>query len=52
MEGSMKIKSAATLFALPLLAACAPQVETTIYLSDVEKVRSTGTALEDTPPRL
>ena len=47
----MKIKSAATLLALPLLAACAPQVETTIYLSDVQKVLSTGTALA-TPAQL
>ena len=28
------------------LAACAPQVESTIYLADVEKVLADGTALE------
>jgi hypothetical protein len=51
MEGSMKIKTVAALLALPLLAACAPQVESTIYLSDVQKVLSTGNALA-TPAQL
>ena len=38
----MNIKVIATLLALPLLAACAPQVETTIYLADVEKALAGG----------
>ena len=41
----MNIKAIATLAALPLLAACAPEVETTINLSDVQKVLASGTAL-------
>lgn len=41
----MKLKVAATLLALPLLAACAPQVESTIHLSDVQKVLKTGKAI-------
>ena len=41
----MNFKIAATLLALPLLAACAPQVETTIYLADVQKVLEDGEAL-------
>ena len=42
----MNTKIIATLLALPLLAACAPQVESTIYLADVAKVLADGTALE------
>jgi hypothetical protein len=42
----MNMKLLATLFALPLLAACAPQVESTIYLADVQKVLADGKALE------
>jgi hypothetical protein len=42
----MKIRTIAALFALPLLASCAPQVETTIYLADVQKVLADGNALE------
>jgi hypothetical protein len=42
----MNIKVIATLLALPLLAACAPQVESTIYLADVQKVGEDGKALE------
>jgi len=45
MEGSMKIKSAATLLALPLLAACSAQVESTIHLSDVQKVLASGNSI-------
>lgn len=41
----MNIRLAASLLALPLLAACAPQVETTIYLADVQKVVEDGQAL-------
>jgi hypothetical protein len=41
----MNLKLVASLLALPLLAACAPQVETTIYLSDVAKVVADGQAL-------
>ena len=41
----MNIKTIATLLALPLLAACAPQVESTIYLADVQKVLADGQAL-------
>lgn len=41
----MNMKFAATLLALPLLAACAPQVESTIYLADVQKVLEDGQAL-------
>ena len=42
----MNLKIVATLLALPLLAACAPQVESTLYLSDVQKVLADGKALE------
>lgn len=42
----MKIRTFATLLALPLLAACAPQVETTIYLADVQKALSEGNAVQ------
>jgi hypothetical protein len=42
----MNTKTIATLLALPLLAACAPQVESTIYLADVQKVLADGQALE------
>jgi hypothetical protein len=42
----MNIKAIAALLALPLLAACAPQVESTIYLADVQKVIEDGKALE------
>ncbi len=41
----MNLKAVATLLALPLLAACAPQVESTIYLTDVHKVLEDGQAL-------
>lgn len=41
----MKAKLFATLLALPLLAACAPQIETTIYLADVATVLEDGKAL-------
>jgi hypothetical protein len=41
----MKLNIAASLLALPLLAACAPQVDSTIHLSDVQKVLSSGTAV-------
>ena len=42
----MNIKSLAAALALPaLLAACAPEVESTIYLADVMKVVETGEAL-------
>ena len=41
----MNLKAVATLLALPLLAACAPQVETTIYLADVQQVLADGKAL-------
>jgi hypothetical protein len=41
----MKLKIVATLLALPLLAACAPQVESTVHLSDVQKVLATGNAI-------
>ncbi len=42
----MNIRTIAAFLALPLLAACAPQVETTIHLADVEKVLADGAALE------
>jgi hypothetical protein len=42
----MNIKAIATLLALPLLAACAPQIETTIYLADVERAVAEGKAIE------
>lgn len=41
----MNIRLVATLLALPLLAACAPQIESTIYLADVQKVLQDGEAL-------
>jgi hypothetical protein len=41
----MHLRTAATLLALPLLAACAPQVESTIYLTDVQKVLADGKAI-------
>lgn len=41
----MKLKAATTLLALPVLAACAPQVESTIHLSDIQKVLATGNAI-------
>jgi hypothetical protein len=47
----MRIKSAAALLALPLLAACAPQVESTIHLSDVRKVLASGVVIS-TPATL
>jgi hypothetical protein len=42
----MNLKAIATLLALPLLAACAPQIESTVYLADVQKVLADGKALE------
>lgn len=42
----MNMKTAAAAIALPvLLAACAPEVESTIYLADVAKVAETGETL-------
>lgn len=41
----MNMKLIATLLALPLLAACAPQIESTIYLTDIQKVLADGKAL-------
>lgn len=41
----MNLKALAILFALPLLAACAPQVESTIYLADIQKVLEDGKPL-------
>lgn len=41
----MKLKFAAVLLALPLLAACAPEIESSIYMQDVAKVASTGESL-------
>jgi len=38
----MKFKALATLLALPLLAACAPEVESTIYLADVQTALDKG----------
>jgi hypothetical protein len=47
----MKFKSAALLMALPLLAACAPEVESSIYVEDVVKV-ATETAPLSVPALL
>ena len=41
----MKFKALATLLALPLLAACAPEVESTIYLADVQTALDKGDAV-------
>lgn len=41
----MRIKSIAALLALPLLAACAPEVESTIYTADLAKVAASGESL-------
>ncbi len=43
----MNLKPMLGLLALPLLAACAPQVETTIQLSDVAKVLGNGEAVSE-----
>jgi hypothetical protein len=42
----MNVRTIAALLALPLLTACAPQVETTVYLADIQKVLADGKALE------
>jgi hypothetical protein len=41
----MKLKHLLPLLALPLLAACAPQVESTVYVSDLQKVLADNQAL-------
>ena len=41
----MKFKALATLLALPLLAACAPEVESTIFLADVQTALDKGDAV-------
>lgn len=38
----MKLKTIAALLALPLLAACAPEIESSIYVRDLMKVSGTG----------
>jgi len=41
----MNLKLVLPLLALPLLAACAPQVESTVYVSDLQKVLADNQAL-------
>jgi len=41
----MKFKALATLLALPLLAACAPEIESTVYLADVQTALDKGEAV-------
>ena len=38
----MNLKALATLLALPLLAACAPEIESTVYLTDVQSAIDKG----------
>jgi len=38
----MNLKAIATLLALPLLAACAPEIESTVYLADVQSAVDKG----------
>ena len=38
----MNLKALATLLALPLLAACAPEIESTVYLADVQSAIDKG----------
>jgi hypothetical protein len=38
----MNLKALATLLALPLLAACAPEIESTVYLADVQTAIDKG----------
>src|SRR3982751_2125087 len=44
-ELHMKFKALATLLALPLLAACAPEIESTVYLADVQTALDKGEAV-------
>lgn len=41
----MNLKAIATLLALPLLAACAPEIESTVYLADIQSVAEKGEPL-------
>jgi hypothetical protein len=41
----MRLKLAAALAALPLLGACAPQFESTVYVRDIDDVLASGKAL-------
>lgn len=41
----MNFKALATLLALPLLAACAPEIESTVYLADVQSALDKGDAV-------
>ena len=41
----MNLKALATLLALPLLAACAPEIESTVYLADVQSAVDKGEAV-------
>jgi hypothetical protein len=42
----MKLKLAAALAALPLLAACAPELESTIYVRDIDEAVASGKVVE------
>ena len=41
----MNFKALATLLAVPLLAACAPEIQSTVYLADVQTALDKGEAV-------